>query len=165
MITPDDRGRWTAMKLAEALALRADSRRRIEELRGRITGNAIYQEGTEPAEDAAALLSEADRLLDELESLIRRINRTNSATDLGADGTMTDALARRDALRLRHSVLVAAADAAAGRGSFRQLRSELRYLSALPVASLRAQTDQVAREIRELDVRIQQANWNVELDR
>jgi hypothetical protein len=152
------------MKLAEALALRADSRRRIEELRSRITANAVYQEGTEPAEDAAALLAEADRLFDELESLIRRINRTNSATDLGADGTMTDALARRDALRLRHSVLVAAADAAAGgRGSFRQLRSELRSLSALPVAELRGRADGVAREIRELDTRIQQANWNVDL--
>jgi hypothetical protein len=151
------------MKLAEALALRADTRRRVEELRSRITANAVYQEGTEPAEDATALLAEADRLFDELESLIRRINRTNSSTDLGADGTMTDALARRDALRLRHSVLIAAAEAAAGRGSFRQLRSELRYLSALPVAELRDRADRVAREIRELDTRIQQANWTVEL--
>jgi DNA repair exonuclease SbcCD ATPase subunit len=151
------------MRLAEALALRADTRRRIEELRGRIVSNAMYQEGTEPAEDANALLVEADRLLTELESLIRRINRTNSATELGADGTMTDALARRDALRLRHSLLIAAADAAAGRGGYRQLRSELRDMSALPVASLRDQADRVARDVRELDTRIQQANWNVEL--
>ena len=152
------------MKLAEALALRADSRRRIEELRARIIDSAIYPEGTEPAEDPTALLAEADQLFDQLESLIRRINRTNSVTDLGADGTMTDALARRDALRMRHSLLIAAAEVAAGRGNFRQLRSELRYLSALPVAPLRARADQVAREIRELDGRIQQANWDVELD-
>ncbi|OLT11572.1 hypothetical protein BJF78_26635 [Pseudonocardia sp. CNS-139] len=151
------------MKLAEALTLRADARRRIEELRARITANAVYQEGTEPGEDANALLTEADRLFDELESLIRRINRTNAATDLGRDGTMTDALARRDALRLRHSVLVASAEAAAGRGGFRQLRSELRYLSALPVGQLRERADRVSREIRELDARIQQANWNVDL--
>ncbi|MCW0213984.1 MAG: DIP1984 family protein [Pseudonocardia sp.] len=137
----------------------------MEQLRVRITGNARYQEGTEPAEDAAALLTEADALLDELEGLIRRINRTNSATDLGADGTMTDALARRDALRMRHSVLVSAADAAAGRDAngFRQLRSELRQFAALPVAELRARADRVARDVRELDTRIQQANWNVEL--
>jgi hypothetical protein len=60
----------TGMKPAEALALRADSRRRLEQLRGRITGNARHQEGTEPAEDAAALLAEADEVLDELEALI-----------------------------------------------------------------------------------------------
>jgi hypothetical protein len=106
---------------------------------------------------------EADRLLDELESLIRRINRTNAATDLGTDSTMTDALARRDAPRLRHSVLVDAADGAAGRGQYRQLRSELRYLSALPVGEPRRRADDVSREIRELDTRIQQANWDIEL--
>jgi hypothetical protein len=151
------------MKLAEALALRADCRRRVEQLRARITGSATYQEGAEPAEDAAALLAEADRVLDELESLIRRVNRTNSVTDLGVDGTLTDALARRDALRLRHSVLVAAADAASGHSGYRQLRSELRQVSALPVTELRTRADGVARDVRELDARIQQANWNVEL--
>ncbi|BBX59019.1 hypothetical protein MSHO_43640 [Mycobacterium shottsii] len=102
------------MKLAEALSLRANAARRVEQLRTRIVGNARYQEGEEPAEDAAALLAEAGETLDEYETLIRRINRTNAATAIGADGTLTDALARRDALRLRHYVLTAAADAAAG---------------------------------------------------
>jgi len=151
------------MRLAEALALRADCRRRVEQLRTRITSSATYQEGAEPAEDAAALLEEVSGVLDQMESLMRRINRTNSATELGAEGTVTDALARRDALRMRHTVLVAAADAASGHGGYRQLRSELRQVSALPVTRLRTQADAVAREIRELDARIQQANWNVEL--
>lgn len=151
------------MKLAEALALRADCQRRVEQLRARIAGSATYQEGAQPAEDAAALLVEADEVLDEFESLVRRINRTNSATDLGADGTLTDALARRDALRLRHAVLVSAADAASGSGGYRQLRSELRQISALPVSQLRTRADGVARDVRELDARIQQANWSVEL--
>jgi Asp-tRNA(Asn)/Glu-tRNA(Gln) amidotransferase A subunit family amidase len=152
------------VKLAEALALRADSRRRVEQLRARIGANARYQEGEEPTEDAGALLAEADEALEELGELIRRINRTNAATDLGAEGTMTDALARRDVLRLRHSVLAEAADAAAGRGvGYRQLRSELRQISALPVAELRRRADAIAKETRELDARIQQANWNVDL--
>lgn len=154
------------MKLAEALSLRADSVRRIERLRGRIVGNARFQEGEVPAEDAGALLAEAGQVLDEYQTLIRRINRTNAAVSIGADGTLTDALARRDALRLRHSVVTAAADAAAGNnqpGYARQLRSELKMLSALPVAGLRGQADDLARELRELDVRIQRANWEVEL--
>ncbi len=92
------------MKLAEALALRADASRRVEQRRARITGSARYQEGEPPAEDAAALLVEAGAVLDELESLIRRINRTNAATQVEG-GTLTDALARRDALRLRHGVI------------------------------------------------------------
>lgn len=154
------------MKLAEALALRADATRRIEQLRARIVANARFQEGEEPAEDAQALLAEAGAVLDELEVLIRRINRTNAATRIDSEGTITDALARRDALRIRHSVVTAAADAAAGRsqvGMGRQLRSELKMLAALPVAQLRAQADDLARRIRELDVRIQQSNWEFDL--
>jgi hypothetical protein len=69
-----------------------------------------------PAEDAAQLLAEAGEVLAALESLIRRINRTNATVEMGQDGTLTDALARRDVLRLRHSVVTAAADAAAGKG-------------------------------------------------
>ncbi|MFF4951303.1 DIP1984 family protein [Streptomyces chattanoogensis] len=154
------------MKLAEALAERAEATRRVEQLRARAVSSARYQEGETPAEDAAQLLTEADEVLNTLENLIRRINRTNAAVRMGEDGTLTDALARRDVLRLRHSVLTAAADAAAGtgeRGYGRQLRSELMMLSALPVAELRAQADTLAREIREIDVRIQRTNWEVDL--
>jgi len=152
------------MKLAEALALRADASRRAEQLRSRITGSARYQEGEEPAEDAEALLAEAGAVLDELESLIRRINRTNSATPVGA-GTLTDALARRDILRLRHSVVTSAAEAAAGDGQrgFRQLRSELKMIPALPVAELRGQADDLARQLREVDTLIQRTNWEADL--
>jgi hypothetical protein len=151
------------VKLAEALALRADAARQVERLRARIVANARFQEGEEPTEDAAALLAEAGRVLDELEGLIRRINRTNAATRMGPEGTITDALARRDVLRARHSVVTAAADAAAGHGTGRQLRSELKMLTALPVAQLRAQADDLARQVRELDARIQQSNWEFDL--
>ncbi|MFC7548733.1 DIP1984 family protein [Plantactinospora sp. GCM10030261] len=152
------------MKLAEALALRADAARRAEQLRTRIVASARYQEGEAPAEDAAALLAEVDEVLGELETLIRHINRTNAAT-LVEGGTLTDALARRDVLRLRHSVVTSAADAAAGEGQrgFRQLRSELKMVPALPVAQLRSQADDLARQLREVDTLIQRTNWEVDL--
>lgn len=154
------------MKLAEALTARADLQRRIEQLRARITANARYQEGEEPAEDAAALLVQADADLLLLRDFIRRINATNSRLDLGTDGTMTDALAARDVLRLQHSLLADAAAAASGANDqfLRQMRSELRQISALPVAELRSRADAVAQELRELDNRIQQANWLHDLE-
>ncbi|GAA2878929.1 DIP1984 family protein [Actinoplanes cyaneus] len=153
------------MKLAEALALRADASRRAEQLRSRVTGSARYQEGEAPAEDAAALLTEAGQVLGELESLIRRINRTNAATVVEGGGTLTDAIARRDVLRLRHSMITSAADAAAGEGQrgFRQLRSELKMIPALPVADLRRQADDLARQLREVDTLIQRTNWEADL--
>lgn len=149
------------MKLAEALAERADAARRVEQLRSRILGSARHQEGEAPAEDAVALLDEVERVVARLEYLIARINRTNAEVHIDAM-TVTDALARRDALRLRHGVLTAAADAAAGAHQ-RQTRSELRMLAALPVAELRERADAVAREMRELDMRVQRANWEADL--
>jgi len=103
-------------------------------------------------------------VLGELESLIRRINRTNAATMV--DGvTLTDALARRDVLRLRHSVISSAAAAAGGDGqrTFRQMRSELKMIPALRVADLRSEADDLARQIREVDVLIQRTNWEIDL--
>jgi len=153
------------MKLAEALALRADAARRAEQLRARIAANARYQEGESPAEDAAALLIESSEVLGELESLIRRINRTNAGTRLAEGGTLTDALARRDVLRLRHATITSAASAAAGDGQrgYRQLRSELKMIPALPVAELRVRADDLARQLRDVDTLIQRSNWEVDL--
>ncbi|HTW19370.1 MAG TPA: DIP1984 family protein [Mycobacteriales bacterium] len=155
------------MKLAEALALRSDAVKRVEQLRARVQTNARYQEGEEPTEDANALLAEAGRVLDQLEDLIRRVNRTNATATVEDGMTLTDALARRDVLRLRHAFWSRAADAASGResssGGFRQLRSELRTLPALPVRELRTAVDELAREHRELDVKIQRANWQADL--
>lgn len=154
------------MKLAEALALRAETVRRVERLRVRIVGNARYQEGEEPAENAKDLLVEAQAALDEFEVLVRRINRTNAVARLDDATTLTDALARRDTLRMRYALVTQAADAAAGKnqqGQARQLRSELKMFSALPVVPLRTLADVLARDIRELDLRIQRANWEVDL--
>lgn len=154
------------MKLAEALALRADAQKRFEQLRTRAQASARYQEGEEPPEESAELIREADAVLVELEDLIRRINRTNAATDLAPGLTITDAIAQRDVLRLRHSLFSTVADAAAGKasgGMQRQLRSELRQVAAVPVADLRGQADDAARAHRELDTRIQQRNWEVDL--
>ena len=164
------------MKLAEALAMRSDASKRFEQLRSRAQANARYQEGEPPAEDAGELLVEADRVLAELEDLIRRINRTNAATMLALTPpprpmleeqmTVTDAIARRDVLRWRHALYTSVADAASGGsgpGMVRQMRSELRYVSAVTVSELRRAADETAKQHRELDVRIQQANWETDL--
>jgi hypothetical protein len=154
------------MKLAEALALRSDAQKRASQLQARALATARYQEGEQPPESAADLLAEARAVVDEVETLVRRINRTNAATELEPGVTITDAIARRDALALHRKVLAAVADAAAGRGDgrmWRQLRSELREVTDLPVGELRREADDVSRQYRELDVRLQQANWATDL--
>jgi hypothetical protein len=155
------------MKLAEALLLRADRNRSLEQLKQRIGVSARYQEGENPPEDARDLVAAASAVLDELEVLIRNINRTNSGTVMADGRTVTDALAERDVLRLRYSMLKVSADAASGApqhaGFIRATRSELKYLRALDVRDLRQRASDVARRARELDARVQQVNWTTEL--
>ena len=155
------------MKLAEALLLRADRNRTLEQLKQRVQVSARYQEGEEPPEDVRELVSMASTVLDELEGLIRNINLTNSGTVMADGRTVTDALAERDVLRLRYSVLKVSADAASGAqqqvGYMRATRSELKLMSDLDVKNLRQQASDIARRVRELDARIQEVNWTTEL--
>jgi hypothetical protein len=151
------------LKLAEALANRADLQRRVEQMRGRLQRSALVQEGESPPEDPQELLEEMERLVSELEEYVRRINRTNlSATLSGSETTLTDALARRDALTLRYGNLKTLVSAASDRVP-RYGRAEIRILSAVEVGPLRRRMDELARERRELDISIQQANWATDL--
>jgi hypothetical protein len=150
------------MKLGEALTLRSDMQKRMEQLRGRVKAAAVVQEGEAPPEDPHALLAEFMRVADELEALIVRINRTNIATQLPDGRTLTDALARRDVLTLRQAALRQVADVA-GERQQRYGLAEIRTLPTVDVAALRAQADALARERRELDAAIQETNWQTEL--
>ena len=151
------------MRLAEALIQRADYQKRVEQLRQRIVNNVKVQEGDKPAEDPNDLLAEMERIAAELVLLIQQINRTNSATVLGPGSTtIADAIAERDILRLRNGVYRGAADAAVIRQD-RYSKSEVRFQSTVDVAEMQETADDLAREIRELDTRIQEANWRVDL--
>jgi hypothetical protein len=151
------------MKLAEALIQRADYQRRVEQLKQRIVNNVRVQEGDDPAEDPNALLAEMERITAQLVELVQRINRTNSATVLEpGDLTIADAIAERDNLRLRQGVYKAAAEASVIRLD-RYSKSEVRFQSTVDVADMQQQADDLARAIRELDTRIQGANWKVDL--
>lgn len=149
------------MKLAEALINRADAQKRLAQLRERLNRSARVQEGDAPPEDPQALLQEYNRTVDTLTDFVQRINRTNATTPFGA-GTLTDALAERDALALRRAALTALIEAAAP-NQFRIVRSEIKSIATVSVAALQKQADDLARQYRELDAAIQQANWTVEL--
>ena len=90
------------MKVAEALILRADTQKRLEQLRQRLLRNAKVQEGDKPAEQPEALIQDLEGAAAELTQLIQRINRANAATELEPGVTLSDALALRDVLKLRH---------------------------------------------------------------
>ncbi|MCE7895065.1 MAG: hypothetical protein DYH12_36055 [Sorangiineae bacterium PRO1] len=149
------------MKLAEALVQRADAQKRLEQLKQRLLRNAKVQEGDKPAEDPARLLTEFEAVAKEFTTLIQRINRTNAKAAF-MKSTLTDALAVRDVLRLRESAyreLAQAASITQGRAT----KSEVKFRSTVVVSRIQKEADALAREIRELDARIQEANWRIDL--
>ena len=150
------------MKLAEALILRADCQKRIEQLKARLLRSAKVQEGEEPAENPQGLLEELDRAANELSDLIKRINKTNSTTIFADELTITDALAERDVMVLRRGAFSDLASIAAMRHD-RITRSEVKYVATVNVAEVQMRADELAKSYRELDARIQEINWKTEL--
>ena len=150
------------MKLAEALAERSDCQVRLEELKKRLVRNARVQEGETPAENSADLLAEMDRLFRRLEELISAINRTNAGTAFDEKRTMSDAIAAREVAGKRRDLLVGVAEAASTRQD-RYSKSEVKFVATIAVGQLQKEIDQLAKQYRELDTRLQELNWRTEL--
>ncbi|MGX2956361.1 DIP1984 family protein [Ursidibacter arcticus] len=146
------------MKLAEALIERADLQRRLAQLQQRLHQNAQYQEGEQPSEDPQTLLVEYHQVAEQLKQLIVKINLTNQRITLENGTKMIEALAERDHLKATHSMLIGLADAATPEQN-RYSRSEIKTLSAVNVKQTRQQADEIAKQYRQLDTQIQQANW------
>jgi len=145
------------MKLAEALQERADLNRRIESLRVRLNTNAIVQEGEKSPEDPQQLLAELNRCTVRLEDLIKKINITNCFTIV--DGTsITAMIAKKDVLTNKISIyrdFLGCASNVAQRAK----RTEIKLLSTVDVAALQKEIDDMSRELRIIDNKIQAANW------
>lgn len=149
------------MKLATALATRADLQGRLNELETRLTANSKVQEGETPDEDPMELIVEKDRIIAELENLISKINLTNSKTEAGGM-TITELLAKRDCLKLDIKIMRNFLNSASNK-IHRLSRSEIVIKSTVNVAQLQKKVDALSKELREIDEKIQELNWTTEL--
>ncbi len=132
------------------------------QLTERVKANALVHEGDSPSEKAEDLLAEFSQVADEFESIVSRINRTNLAVNISDGRTLTEAIARRDTLKFHINIWRQAADAAAVR-QIRGTKSEIRLVSVINVREAREKADLFSKELRELDTKIQAANWTNDL--
>ena len=140
---------------------RADLQKRIAQLRERLENNVKVQEGDQPAERPEDLFRELEASLQELETLIVRINRTNQETEWEGK-TLTGMIAAKDVLSLHLSTLRATLDAANVR-SDRFSRNEIKFVRTVDINALQKKVDDLSRDLRELDSKLQQANWMTDL--
>jgi len=134
----------------------------LRSLRERIARNVLVQEGSDPHEDPNQLLQEASATIDELEKLITAINTANLANHLPDGRTLTEAIARRDGLIQRHALLQSAI-AGTQKEPDRYSVREIKWSAAIDVSKLQKQSEDLARQIRELNGTIQETNWKVDL--
>ena len=146
------------MKLAEALILRADLQKRISELKDRLLRSAKIQEGEEPYENPDILLKELDSLITNLTDIVQRVNKVNSSVLIDNDETISDYLAKRDALKLKRSMIAALIDGATTKFD-RYSRSEVKIFSTVNISDLQKKADDLAAEYRRIDTIIQEYNW------
>ena len=149
------------MKLAEALILRSDLQKRIEQLRVRLNNNAKVQENDKPSENPEELLNELDNNINQLRILIKQINRTNCVT-VSNGQTLADLIAERDTLTLKSNILRGFLNIAGQKVNLYST-TEIKIMSTVDVPALQKELDLLSKKIRETDTELQQANWLTEL--
>ena len=146
------------MKLAEGLLLRADLLKKIEHLQNRIRPVLIVSDDKLPQEDPDKLLAQLRKAIQDLETLIIRINKTNNETKVEGEGTLMEALAKRDSLKMLSEKLRNIRFAAQINNS-----GEKNLKTTIDIKKLQSEMDQTGRAFREIDSKIQEINWLTEL--
>ncbi|MBR6669180.1 MAG: DIP1984 family protein [Ruminococcus sp.] len=149
------------MKLATALSERASLQVRLNELQIRLNANAKVQEGDVPAENPVELIAEKDRILDELENLVTRINLTNSRTE--CDGvTITELISKRDRMKKDVNIMRSFLNNASSKID-RYSKTEILIKSTVDISEYQKKLDVISKELRQIDEKIQELNWTTEL--
>lgn len=150
------------MKLAEALSIRGDLQKRIDQMGSRLNAACRVQEGDEPAEMAEDILRELQECLAQVEDLVIKINKTNQCTVLPDGMTITAKIAHRDMLKKHCGIIQSLLNNLTQR-SDRFSRNEIKFVTTVDVRELRKKGDALSKALRETDMEIQAANWSVDI--
>ncbi|MFS0936887.1 DIP1984 family protein [Enterococcus casseliflavus] len=150
------------MKLAEALLLRRDLNNRLFQLRNEISSSVLVQEGDTLDRSITELFKEYDEINQQYSELVVAINRKNATASLADSALLLmEALEQREQLRRKHALLTQALDET--KAAPRMGRNEIRLVRTIDTKTLTEQLNMTAKQLRELDGKIQQTNWLVDL--
>ncbi|MGM0141193.1 MULTISPECIES: DIP1984 family protein [Enterococcus] len=150
------------MKLAEALLLRRDLNNRLFQLRNEISSSVLVQEGDTLDRSITELFKEYDEINQQYSELVVAINRKNATVSLADSALLLmEALEQREQLRRKHALLTQALDET--KAAPRMGRNEIRLVRTIDTKTLTEQLNATAKQLRELDGKIQQTNWLVDL--
>lgn len=149
--------------LAEALLRKATLKKELDALEQRMGESARVPHDEEPVDDYIALLDIYHKKESELMELSLRILSTNNSAAFKDGETIAQAIIRRDSLKRTVSMYSKLLSAATGgsRGLFSS--RDVKYKRVVDMDKARANMDSAAMQYRDLDVKLQQMNWNTEL--
>lgn len=150
------------MKLAEALIERKAIKNKMEELKKRLYQNAMIQEGDIPIENPVDILNELKEVTLTFEELIKRINNTNILTKLSNGMTLMEAIVKKDMLNYSYLIYTNLADKATPKNE-RYSNREIKCVPNVNITEIRKIADEISKEYRLLDAKIQEANWIFDL--
>lgn len=150
------------MKLAEALMLRADYQAKLYDIRQRILNNVKVQEGEEVAENPIELFKILEETISNLEDLVIRINKTNATILVDDKYTLGDLIIKRDTLKKNINIYTSILQNATIKHD-RMMRTEIKYITTVNVATLQKQVDDLSKAFREVNIKLQEKNWTTDL--
>lgn len=152
------------MKLGEALTVRARQAQRMNDILGRIKASAQVQEGDTAPEDVNMLIEAYLAVSEDHSLLVAKIARTNNSLMVGAARSLLDLIQEREEMIRRRNMYGMIAKAASpGDYAYRYSRTEIKTQPTVDIATMRQYEDNANRRVGELDIQIQQINWNTDL--
>jgi hypothetical protein len=149
------------MKLGELLNERETVKEEIKNIKERLYLSARVQEGDAwPAESPEELKIRLIILFEKLETIIVKINRANVKTQVDGKNLM-ELIAERDKNVTIAEALHGLAEIATPRPE-RFSRNEIRYIPMVNIQEIRKEADSYLKRTREIDNKIQAANWGTE---
>ena len=150
------------MKIAEALLMQVELKKRLASLGDRIARCVRLQEGDTAPEQPEDLIRQCLAISEERMRLDTVIELANQRATLADGRTLAQALAEREHLKRTGSVYSTAIEASKVDPN-RYGQAEIRWICTIDLKSMHQRVDDVARQVRELNVLIQAANWHHDL--
>ncbi|OFI50456.1 hypothetical protein BG261_00825 [Floricoccus tropicus] len=151
------------MKLAELLMERKDIQIKLAEIKERMNSVVRIQEGDTPEIDPLVLIKQFEETNKRLVKVVETIEKANQETLMDKGKTLAQALVAREGLRRQHLFYTSVINQASEK-VHRYSNSEIKDIVTVDLADLHKKKDQIAKKLREIDAKIQEKNWNIEVE-
>ncbi|ASJ21442.1 hypothetical protein BHAMNSH16_07210 [Brachyspira hampsonii] len=150
------------MKLGEALLKKDEYIKKIDNLKKRVKNNVIIKEDNENNEDPNDLIKEYIETNNELSDLIIKISNKEHTTKLEIGVSISEAINIRDKLSREMDIYKSILKEVNSK-DFRTAKNEVKMTVLINIKEIQKEFDKLSKAFNDIDIMIQSANWNTDL--